>query len=344
MKLIHITFHFYPHIGGIEKHVQKVIKLLDARGHEVIVITADFTGKLAPEELYGNVRVMRFPATRSPLRVKFWFMRQGLLLRSADAVHVHTSHLFDFLNQWITPSRRLVYTAHGWGGKYPIPQESILTTQRCVSRVAKLVCVGEFIGKWNDVRPDVVTYGAVEVSNVRLSKKCSGQICMLGRLANDTGSVVFAQGIRMYAEKFDSVKVVVCGDGTLTKDIQNLLDHPKIDMEFRGFVENAEEAVAASPVTMTSGYLGILEALALGSIVLSVADNPVKEDYLSLSPMAKYIYIARSSNDVAEFLCRTLNDTSTRRQQTDEGRQLARSQTWNLLVDQYEKLYESLQT
>lgn len=219
-----------------------------------------------------------------------------------------------------------------------------MITQRCANRVAKLVCVGEFIGKWNGVRPDVVTYGAVEVSNISFSKKCSDQICMLGRLANDTGSMLFAQGIRMYAERFDSVKVVVCGDGILAKDIQNLLDHPKIDVEFRGFVGNAEEVVAVSPVTMTSGYLGILEALALESIVLSVADNPVKEDYLSLSPMAKYIYIARTSNDVAEFLCSTLKDTSTRKQQTGEGRQFARSQTWDLLVDQYEKLYKSLQT
>ena len=342
MKLIHVGAHFHPHVGGVERHMLRVAECLAERGHEVTVVAGDHTGNLPQEELLGAVRVLRFPATRSLWRMRLWFLRRCRWFRSADAVHLHTPYGFGLLRWAGVPRRKRVYTAHGWGGKCPIPEEAKRLARQRADQSARLVCVGDFIDAWYGTHADMVTYGATEVVEVPGVSPRAGQVCLLGRLAQDTGVLVFADGLRLLAERTgEKMTVVVCGDGPLSDEVRRRLTHPAILLDMRGFVERPEWVVAESSVTLTSGFLGILEAMALGSAVLAVSDNPVKEDYLGLSPMAEWISIARTAEDVAAMLVERLHEPaeSSRRQ---AGREFARNQTWEKVVEGYERLYREL--
>lgn len=340
MKIVHLTQHYRPHVGGVERHVERVARLLSERGHAVTVMAGDHAGDLPETEHDGALTIERFPATRSLWRMKAWFVRRLPALWRADAVHVHTAAFFTMLPRAVWPRGKTVYTAHGWGGRYPIPPESVRRTRRVVRRASKLVCIGDFIGKWYGVDPDMVSYGAVEPPALHRVEREADRVCMVGRLAEDTGAAMFARGLRQAADRGRRIAVTVCGDGVLADEVRDRLTHERIELDWRGFVTDPERSMAAAAVTLTSGYLGILEALAMGSAVVAAADNPVKEDYLGLSPMASFIGIARSPAEVADRVEAALDNPDPQRRR--EGEAFARSQTWGRLVDGYERLYREV--
>ena len=52
MKIAMIAPHYYPHVGGVEKHVVRVSEELSKNGHEIIIITIKIcfpTKKRVPE-------------------------------------------------------------------------------------------------------------------------------------------------------------------------------------------------------------------------------------------------------------------------------------------------------
>ena len=39
MKVLFLTRSYFPNIGGVEKHVEKITEILMKKGHEVIILT-----------------------------------------------------------------------------------------------------------------------------------------------------------------------------------------------------------------------------------------------------------------------------------------------------------------
>ncbi len=114
MRILQVTRVYWPHIGGIERHVQWLSEALVARGHSVDVLTLDrgFSDNAAypAYEVLNGVRIYRVPfagSTRYPLAP-----RARRCLGRADGpydlVHVHA---VDFLADWIAL----------WKGHYRVP-------------------------------------------------------------------------------------------------------------------------------------------------------------------------------------------------------------------------------
>jgi glycogen synthase len=90
---------FHPHKGGVEEMTLQLARQLQARRHDVLVITNQHPTTLAPAEIVEGVRVMRlkFVSPRTALlpaaRFPFAFAKAvAALLRQApkpDIVHVH---------------------------------------------------------------------------------------------------------------------------------------------------------------------------------------------------------------------------------------------------------------
>jgi glycogen(starch) synthase len=65
MKVLYWTDFFLPHIGGIETFSMDLIPALQARGHEVTVVTSPHKNNLPAVEDLGSIRVHRFPMWRA---------------------------------------------------------------------------------------------------------------------------------------------------------------------------------------------------------------------------------------------------------------------------------------
>src|SRR3989339_794187 len=91
MKICMLVPYYYPHTGGTEKYVKDLSTGLDQAGHQVTIISNNLPkAKNAPaEEMMGNVKILRLPATDM-----FGYLPVGKpfdlnLVKDADIVHVH---------------------------------------------------------------------------------------------------------------------------------------------------------------------------------------------------------------------------------------------------------------
>jgi len=339
MKIIHLTSHFYPRIGGVEKHVLNIAKIQIDLGHDVIVVAGQY-GKAKKFEIFEGIKIYRFPAERSSLRMKLWHIRHALIYLQADILHIHnlmsTVNIFRLL---LTKSKT-VLTLHGWGGIYPIPEKHKNATKINARRYAKkIITVGRFINKWYDLESNLTIYGAISTSLLDTSstqvKKYD--ICIFGRLEEDAGINIYIDGLSQIINFYpDKLKICICGDGQLKGYILNQLKGA--DVSFKGFVTDPIKYVKRSKYCFTSGYLGILECLAVKTKVFSVFDNPLKEDYLKLSPFEKYIYIAGDTKTLIQQLQNELLQNAPPPVIPD----FVFQSTWEALAKKFEYLYEEI--
>ncbi len=112
MKILMVTPHFYPHMGGIERHVACIGESLIATGHKVTVATVDHEGRLPREEAVNGLRVIRFRTAGKgvynvPLSMLAYLAREG---RAYDAVHAFNYGALPLFFATIACGKRCVVT------------------------------------------------------------------------------------------------------------------------------------------------------------------------------------------------------------------------------------------
>ncbi len=96
-------------------------------------------------------------------------------------------------------------------------------------------------------------------------------------------------------------------------------------------VPNASRFIPKYNFAFVSRYLAILEALAAGVPVLAHYNNTIKYDYLSMAPFAKYIHIFQDPQKVnLKFDLKLVR----------QGQKWARQQSWDKVINIYEKLWQ----
>jgi len=294
MKIVFVTRYFWPHVGGVEKHVEEISNVLISKGHKIIIITEQYSEGLKGRELKNGVEVIRFTFPKIKyfglLNIWWWVFKNRKLFYEADIVHAHDVTLWLLPLKILNPRKALYSTFHGWEGHYPIPLIYKLLKKLAGVISIGTIAVGDYINKWYGVKSDLVTYGGINTaalhskryhdSNHGINKsinKVSNSIVFLGRLEEDTGLKQFLRELRIKNLKFNFDFV---GDGSLRNECEK---HGKVygftDPE--PFLEKAEYCVPG-------GYLSALEALSYGCKLKLYWNNPLKEDYWKLSPFYKF--------------------------------------------------------
>lgn len=340
MKITHIVSHFFPRLGGVEKHVLNIALAQKKMGHDVIVITGLYDNTNDYDVIEG-IKIYRFPATRSALRMKLWHYIHSYLYFNADILHVHNLMTLNNLPHILIPKRKTVLTLHGWGGVFPTPETKIKSTREGVEKFAgKLITVGEFVNKLYDIKSDSTIYGAIssELLSLKDINDKYFDICIFGRLEHDAGTMIYVSALKKFIERSNyKLKICICGDGSLKEQV--LFQLKDEDVTFKGFIEDPLTFVAKSKYCFTSGYLAIMESLALKTKVFSVYDNPIKENYLKLSPFADHIYIAKTTEELVTQLEVELEQKSYIEPQIPK---FIYKSTWEELQIKFNQLYNEL--
>ncbi len=157
MNVLFLTRLYKPHIGGVERHVEGICRVL-AKRHEIKIITEKYEKEQKDYGEIEGIEVYRMPKGNK-WQIWQWMRKNKYLLDWADVIHAHDVYF------WIIPYRlfnnkRTFVTFHGWEGQYPI-----IVKSRIVRKVSEWlargnICVGDFIAKWYGTRPSIVTYGA----------------------------------------------------------------------------------------------------------------------------------------------------------------------------------------
>jgi glycosyltransferase involved in cell wall biosynthesis len=96
MRILIALTYYRPHYSGLTIYTERLAKALVSHGHEVTVITSQFSKDLASEEIVDGVRVVRLPVA---MRISKGVIMPDMPLRAwqeirkADVVNLHVPQL-----------------------------------------------------------------------------------------------------------------------------------------------------------------------------------------------------------------------------------------------------------
>ncbi len=202
MTILFLSRLFYPHIGGVEKHVLEVSKLLIKNGHSVIVLTEKFEKGLLDTDETQGIKILRIDNGKDNWFKKFriWkeLWRKRNFINDADIIHCHDVFFWYLPFRFLYLNKPVYTTFHGYETRFPPSKRSIII--RKISKKLSLgnICVGDYIKKWYGTKPDYTTYGGVEILpiNTNTTNKYQSankrlKISFIGRLDKDTGIDIY---------------------------------------------------------------------------------------------------------------------------------------------------------
>jgi glycosyltransferase involved in cell wall biosynthesis len=338
MKILFLTRLFYPHVGGVEKHLEKISDILIKKGNAVTILTTHFEDGLKDEEIYRKIKVIRFfqPEVKyfGLLYTWLWLLKNRTLINQNDIIHIHDVFIWYWPFRFLYPRKRVYITYHGQWGKYPLSKLDILQKKVGVRFSDGIISIGNYIDKNYNIKSNYISYGAVN-SPQQSSVTRDKMILYIGRLDKITGLPIFLDMLHKYRSVFgkDNLKVVFCGDGELRTECAM---YGKV----MGWSDPTNLYRKASFV-FASGYLTILEALANKCLVLVAYANPLQRDYYTLTPFAKYILTSPDYLDLYAKFKHYSDNNKAYKSKIIAGRRWVKDETWEKLVGNYLKLWNT---
>lgn len=333
-KILFLTRLYHPHIGGVEKHVYEMSKVLRRRGFQITLITERFDEKLLLEEVVEGVRVLRIPVSKNNKLKKFliwkWMLFHLNLLFSHKIIHVHDVFYWLFPFRILIPFKKIYITFHGYED-FPIKKGWIHQRKIAEMLTNGNICVGKFMKKWYKTTPTSIIYGGVRLTSKNTLPKNQGAV-FFGRLDEQTGISQYLLAYKKIKQRFPNFSLTVVGEGKLRKKIPP-------DVKIIGFRKNIFPFIRENRIIFVSRYLSMLEALASNREVVATYDNPVKKDYLNLSPFHKFVHVGKDAEEISNIVIGILKQKGTS-DRLKEATEWAKSQTWELVADDYFRLWD----
>ena len=338
MKNKHVLFltpFFYPHVGGVEKHVYQISILLVRKGFSVSVVTVKHNKNLKAYEEVKGIKIYRIPYFPSNKLAKYkiwpWFVKYRNLFHSSDIIHCHDVFFRYLPFRLLLPQKKVYTTFHGYES-YPVSQKAIIIRKISEKLSFGNICIGRFIEKWYGTKADYISYGGVNIVQSSKLKVKSDNALFIGRLDEQTGIKTYVDAIELIRKKVPNFKLTVIGDGKFKNQIIK-------QVNLIGWKKNPEKYFSSHRFAFVSRYLSILEAMAAKRLVFAVHDNPIKKDYLKMSPFAKNSIITSSPQELADKVEFYIKHPSAEKKLIEKGYAWVSKQTWERVTDTYVRLW-----
>ena len=336
MTILFLTKFFYPHIGGVEKHVEEVSRQLIKKGHKVIVLTLKHGPKLPEIETNRGVKIIRLPYSESKWIIWKNLWQKRSLIKSAGIIHCHDVFFWYLPFRFIFPKKPVYTTFHGWEGDFPIPQKNIFIRRLSEKLSWGNICVGDYIRKYYGTKPNYITYGAITLESGdrknRVLSKNFKECLFIGRLEKDIGMEEYLKALKIIKQKHD-LKVTFVGDGPYRPQAEKI-------GSVTGMVKTIKPYLKKSAYIFTSSYLTILEAMAAKRPVFALYHNSLKKDYLQQFPGARYMRISNSADELIKQFNNALKNPKKIDQMIIKAYHFAQKQTWDKVTQKYLELWK----
>ncbi|MBU0978566.1 MAG: glycosyltransferase family 4 protein [Patescibacteria group bacterium] len=350
MKILFFSRLYNPHIGGVEKHVESLGLELSKKKHQVTIITEGYQPNLPSMEAKHRIKIYRIPTHKTTEKDKKWLIWRWLwqhinLLKSADIIHVHDVGYWWLPYRFVFPLKKVFMTFHGYEGT---SSPTILAiVQRKISEwlSSGTIGVGDFMRTWYRAQPNLVSYGAVQSSQLLKSPTQSNcqlfRAIYLGRLSQDIGIMTYLQALKILQKQGVKIKLDVFGDGHQFIEAKQFVKKNKLNVIFKGMVKNANQYLPNYKLAFVSSYLAILEAMRAQVPVIAVFNNQIKQDYLTCHPQAKNMLITNRPIVIAYNINQLIEKEKINRAKLTLAYNWAKTQTWQNLTTQYLKLWQT---
>ncbi len=335
-------------MGGVERHVLEVSRLLVRKGHSVTVLTEKFERGLLDTDEINGIKIIRIDNGTDDWFKKFrvWvnIFNNRKLIIDADIIHAHDIFFWFLPFKLLFSTKKVFVTFHGYEGNNIPNLKSKLMHKISEKFSSGNICVGDFLKKWYGTKPNYVIYGGVNLQNIKYKKyniknKKEVNFVFVGRLEEETGIMVYLNALEMLKKEGFRFKIDILGDGSLLRKAQNFIEKNKINANFNGFVRKIDNYIVNSDFVFTSRYLGILEALSFNKFVFAVYNNPIKKDYLSMALFAKFISISKDYKELGGEIELHLKNKKIKENKIYKGYDWVKDKTWENITSTYLKLW-----
>lgn len=255
MNILFISKYTWPHVGGVEKHIEEISICLKSKGCKINSISEK-------DIKYPHIKGFGL------IYIWYWLYKNKKLIINSDIVHIHDVFIWYLPFRFIYPHKLVYMTFHGWEGKYLIPFWNYLN-KRIANRFTNgSISIGRYIEKYYKIKSNFVLYGGVKkLNSKKINTKIKNSILYLGRLEIDTGLLEFLKWLKSNP----LYKVTFVGEGTFKNKCRK---YGKVlgNCDPKKYLKENEYCVP-------SGYLSFLEAKNFDCKILTFANNPLKTDY-----------------------------------------------------------------
>lgn len=337
MKVLFLSRYYHPHFGGVEKHLATINKNMVKKGFDITVITSKHQNDIKVQENTDGAKVIRIPEVKIKILglVFIWInmFKYWRKVSKADVVHCHDVFIWYLPLRFLFPRKKVYVTFHGYE-TYPIKKRAVVIRRITEKLTDGNLTIGKFIEKWYGTKADIISYGAVDFEKFKPLKKEKYQYdaVFAGRLDEHTGILAYLDTVKELSKKEVEFKLLVLGDGKYKKKSE---EHSKV----LGWVKNPEKYFKEARSAFVNRYLAILEAFAAKKLVFAVYDNPVKEDYLKMTPYRKWIVIENDPKKLAERIIYYRNHRKEEKKMVNSAYKWVKNKTWEKMVDNHLKLW-----
>lgn len=375
MKIALVSEYYYPLLGGITEHVYNLARTLEARGHDVTVITHNIRPRSShhyPDEpvrfrvkrfgrgipIYSNGSFARVTISRTlQADLREYFDRERF-----DVIHAH-SPLTPILpmaaiRQSNAPAT--VGTFHTYFEKsrgYSLLKNTvdefmnmmdgrIVVSEACVHALSRYFD-SEYRVIPNGVDPDYFHPGAVSDPAFDDGKL---NILFVGRFDPRNGLRTMLEAFKLVKREFDRCRLIIVGDGPLKPYYRSLVSNGLADdVHFAGLVNGGRPAYYAAadifctPCTKASFGVVLLEAMSAGTPIIA---SDISGYRLVMDDGRQGKLVPEDSPEAfAAGLLDLLRDPELRRLMGNEGRRtVLECYSWDLVAEQVEDFYVKLLT
>ena len=340
-----IAPRFHPSIGGVEKHVFKVAEGLLEKGFSVTVLTTSHDKNLKSREIFNGIRIVRFPhkLENNSISVVLWMFRHRSAFSAYDVIHVHDPTPLVFwcsILKIIQPSKPLHVTFHGFE-RDPLPFRFVILRQLAKMISSTSICIGGFMEKLYGPHCDKKIIGAVRIEQSSYDE--SEGAVFVGRLEKDTGILEFIDALVILKREYNQdISLAVCGNGSLREVISNRSRKENLRIDLHGFVPNVLEMLQSSSICLAAGYLSILESLAVGVPVVTVANSALKMSYLkSMIAEGAPISVQTNPRGIALEVLKLMTVPELYSKISHSGIDFSKRMTWDNMINLYIESWES---
>jgi hypothetical protein len=330
-NVIFFTRLYFPHKGGVEKHVAKLIDTFP-NPCQLTIVTEQYDKKLKIRDKYDGVTIIRIPYRLLNSKLKLWKYIYCLRyeIQRSDIIHIHD--VFWWYIPLLIFRKRYYITFHGYRGNVS-PKLNEIIQRFIADRLAiASICVGSFMKRWYFAKPKIISYGAGDITPH--NRKPIYSFGYFGRFEVDTGLFTYLKTLSYLEGKYTAH---FFGEGSLAIKRRIKTLRKNINTLHFGWIDDISIKIADYRYIFASQYLSILEAMQAKRLVLAVYNNEIKKDYLMCHPMAKNMIIAGSAKELADKF-----NSLTEAQEhimIEKAYAWAKDQTWEKLANQYLDLW-----
>lgn len=346
MKIVLLAHRFWPCVGGVENYVGGLARALIGRGHDVAVVAGATQEGLRERDSLQGVPVLRFPAQRSPLRCRLWFLREREVFRTADVVQVSNTHVLEHFRRMTRPWldwSNVFLTRHGMSGRFPVPQSDIDRARRAQQWVCGVAHDGQFISRWLGVPADICPDPGLEPAADELPRTAPAPMMtatFVGRLEPDTGIATYLDAVHILRDAHGrELSLRVVGDGSMRAELEDRARRDRLPVEFLGRRDDAADQLLRSQFALVDGRMAILEAFARHRVVLSAYGNEWKKDYLTGERFSPFLAAFPDGAALAREIARLADEPGECDRRAAAAFEFARGLSWDRCAACFEGMW-----